>query len=216
MRGRASAAASRWSTTVDGIGRVRRGRRRRGAERPRRGRHASRARDGACWSSKRRPSRAEAPAPRSSRCPATCTTCARRSIRSRSASRAFRELPLAEHGLEWVHPDVPLAHPLDGGRVALLHRSVDETAAGLGADADAYRHLMTPFVRQDLVDGLLDPISFPARRYRSPGSGSSASAPPSGWPSTASRPTRPARSSPACPRTPCCRCGPPRPPGTAC
>jgi phytoene dehydrogenase-like protein len=77
------------------------------------------------------------------------------------ASKAFRELPLAEHGLEWVHPEVPLAHPLDGGRVALLQRSVDETAIGLGADADAYRRLITPFVRQDLIDGLLDPISVP-------------------------------------------------------
>src|SRR5215213_5772678 len=31
------------------------------------------------------------------------------------ASPFFRSLPLDEHGLEWVHPDVPLAHPLDGG-----------------------------------------------------------------------------------------------------
>jgi phytoene dehydrogenase-like protein len=77
------------------------------------------------------------------------------------ASRAFRELPLDEHGLDWVHPDVPLAHPLDGGRVASLHRSVDETARRLGPDADAYRRLVTPFVRQDVVDGLLDPISIP-------------------------------------------------------
>lgn len=76
-------------------------------------------------------------------------------------SKALRELPLAEHGLEWVHPDVPLAHPLDGGRAALLHRSLEETAAGLGRDAAAYRRLMGPFVRQDVVDGLLDPIRFP-------------------------------------------------------
>jgi len=25
----------------------------------------------------------------------------------------FRTLPLAEHGLEWITPAVPLAHPLD-------------------------------------------------------------------------------------------------------
>ena len=30
------------------------------------------------------------------------------------------------------------AHPLDGGRAAVLHRSLDETAAGLGRDGDAY------------------------------------------------------------------------------
>jgi phytoene dehydrogenase-like protein len=34
---------------------------------------------------------------------------------------------------------VPLAHPLDGGRAAVLHRSVDVTADGLGADGPAWR-----------------------------------------------------------------------------
>ena len=29
------------------------------------------------------------------------------------ASPFLRSLPLADHGVEWVHPDVPLAHPLD-------------------------------------------------------------------------------------------------------
>jgi phytoene dehydrogenase-like protein len=78
-------------------------------------------------------------------------------------SPAMRRLPLHEHGLEWVHPDIPLAHPLDGGRVALLHRSVEETAAGFGPDAAAYERLMGPMVRQDLVDGLLDPFNLPPR-----------------------------------------------------
>lgn len=76
-------------------------------------------------------------------------------------SRALRELPLADHGLEWVHPEMPLVHPLDGGRAAVLHRSVEETAAGLGSDAAAYQRLVGPLVRQDLVDGLLDPLGFP-------------------------------------------------------
>ena len=44
-------------------------------------------------------------------------------------SPALRSLPLAEHGLEWVHPEAPLAHVLDGGRVAVLERSVPATAA---------------------------------------------------------------------------------------
>jgi phytoene dehydrogenase-like protein len=77
------------------------------------------------------------------------------------ASPAIRALPLHEYGLEWIHPDVPLAHPLDGGRVALLDRSVDETAQGLGRDARAYRRLVHPLVREDLVDTLLSPLSIP-------------------------------------------------------
>ena len=43
-------------------------------------------------------------------------------------SAFFRSLPLAEHGLEWIHPPAPLAHPLDDGTAALLERSVEATA----------------------------------------------------------------------------------------
>jgi phytoene dehydrogenase-like protein len=84
-------------------------------------------------------------------------------------SPAFREIaahaPLDAHGLEWIHSEVPLAHPLEGGRAAVLHRSVDETADGLGADATAYRRLFDRFVTAgfDLTDGLLSPLSIPPK-----------------------------------------------------
>ncbi len=80
-------------------------------------------------------------------------------------SPAMRALPLEEHGLEWVQPDVPLAHVLDGGRVALLQRSVDETASALGADGAAYRKTFGPPVRAGLglVDGVLSPLTIPPR-----------------------------------------------------
>ncbi len=57
----------------------------------------------------------------------------------------LRGLPLADHGLELLEPAVQAAHPLDGGRAAVLHRSLDDTAAGLGPDGDAYAGLMRPF-----------------------------------------------------------------------
>jgi phytoene dehydrogenase-like protein len=85
-------------------------------------------------------------------------------------SPAFREIaasdtPLSDHGLEWIHSDVAVAHPLDGGRAAVLQRSVDETAEGLGADARAYRRLFGAFVEAgfDLTDGLLSPFSIPPK-----------------------------------------------------
>src|SRR5690349_12036252 len=53
----------------------------------------------------------------------------------------FRTLPLHLHGLEWIEPPAPLAHPLDDGSAVLLHRSVDKTMDGLGNDADAYRRV---------------------------------------------------------------------------
>src|SRR5215211_6406628 len=58
------------------------------------------------------------------------------------ASPFFRSLPLGEHGLEWVHPAAPLAHPFDDGTATVLEYSVEETAGALGVDADAYRRLM--------------------------------------------------------------------------
>jgi phytoene dehydrogenase-like protein len=80
-----------------------------------------------------------------------------------AASPAMRALPLAEHGLEWVQPPSPLAHPLDGGRVAKLERGVDETAAAFGDDARAYRRLFEPFVESGdaLIDGLMSPLDVP-------------------------------------------------------
>src|SRR5919205_202014 len=60
------------------------------------------------------------------------------------ASPFFRSLPLEDHGLEWVHPSAPLAHPFDDGTAAVLERSVAATAAALGPDAAAYRRLMEP------------------------------------------------------------------------
>jgi phytoene dehydrogenase-like protein len=62
------------------------------------------------------------------------------------ASPVFRSLPLEEHGLEWVHPPAPLAHPFDGGTAAVLERSVEATAAALGPDAPAYERLMKDVV----------------------------------------------------------------------
>ncbi len=64
-----------------------------------------------------------------------------------AASPFFRGLPLRQHGLEWVHPPAPLAHPFDDGTVAVLERSLDATGETLdAADRRAYRRLVAPFV----------------------------------------------------------------------
>ena len=59
------------------------------------------------------------------------------------ASPFFKRLPL---DVEWIHPDAPAAHPLDGGRAVMLERSVSQTAAQLGRDGATYQRLMAPFV----------------------------------------------------------------------
>jgi len=48
-------------------------------------------------------------------------------------SPAVVSLELERHGLEWCWPEVDLAHPLDGGGGGVMLRSVEATAAGLGA-----------------------------------------------------------------------------------
>jgi phytoene dehydrogenase-like protein len=58
------------------------------------------------------------------------------------ASPFWSTLPLAEHGLEWVHPDAPVAHPLPDGSAVVLERSLDATAASLGIDGPAWRRLI--------------------------------------------------------------------------
>lgn len=70
-------------------------------------------------------------------------------------------LPLADHGLEWIQPEIPLSHPfLDGSAVA-LHRSVIDTAGQFGSDdGEAYERLFQPLVDriEDLFDGILGPL----------------------------------------------------------
>jgi phytoene dehydrogenase-like protein len=81
------------------------------------------------------------------------------------ASPAFRDMPLAGHGLEWVHPEAPAAHPLPGGRAAVLERSIDATAAGLGADGGAWRRVIGPLAEHwdDLSASILGPMLRPPR-----------------------------------------------------
>ncbi|HVF14589.1 MAG TPA: NAD(P)/FAD-dependent oxidoreductase, partial [Acidimicrobiales bacterium] len=96
------------------------------------------------------------------------------------SSPALAALPLGDHGLEWVHPEAPAAHPLPDGRAAVLERSLDATAAGLGrsglgrsglggaglggagldSDGRAWRDLVGPFVEHwdDLTASILGPL----------------------------------------------------------
>jgi phytoene dehydrogenase-like protein len=65
----------------------------------------------------------------------------------------YRQLPLADHGLEWILPPASIAHPLDEGDAILHYRSLDRTAEGLGGDRRRYLQLMQPLMHN--VHGLL-------------------------------------------------------------
>jgi phytoene dehydrogenase-like protein len=79
----------------------------------------------------------------------------------------LRTLPLKEHGLDWIFPPAPLAHPFDDGSAALLHHSLEETVAGLGQDGDAYRRLIGSLAPrwQDLLADALAPLHFPRHPF---------------------------------------------------
>jgi phytoene dehydrogenase-like protein len=85
-----------------------------------------------------------------------------------AGSPVFNALPLREHGLEWVHAELPMAHPFPDGTAAVLARSVAETVASLGArDAVAYRRMIAPFTGRwpELAEDVLRPqwAGLPAR-----------------------------------------------------
>lgn len=82
------------------------------------------------------------------------------------ASPYLRTLSLTEHGVEWIHPEIPVAHPVDEHRVAALHRSLDATAERLGRDGARYRRLLGPFVER--WDALVQEILAPAHLPRHP------------------------------------------------
>jgi phytoene dehydrogenase-like protein len=80
------------------------------------------------------------------------------------SSPFFRSLPLGRYGLEWIQPAAPLAHPLDGGAAAILERSVEETARGLGPHGSDWARLFGAFARDwDALaaDVLAPPLHIP-------------------------------------------------------
>jgi len=80
------------------------------------------------------------------------------------SSPFFRQLGLERFGLEWIQPEIPLAQPFEDGTALCLHRSLDETAAGLGVDGGAWRDLFGPFVEnhERLLADALKPLPIPS------------------------------------------------------
>lgn len=69
-------------------------------------------------------------------------------------------LDLPAHGLRWTHAPLTLGHLLPDDSFAALSRDLDQTAAALGPDADAWRRLASQWreLRDPLVDTLFGPF----------------------------------------------------------
>ncbi|WP_183559244.1 phytoene desaturase family protein [Mucilaginibacter sp. SP1R1] len=80
-----------------------------------------------------------------------------------AASPFFETLPLAQHGLEYIYPEIAAAHPFDDGTAAILTKSIEQTARLLGADEQAYLKLIGPVVENWPLIALdaLGPLHFP-------------------------------------------------------
>src|SRR5450631_2699848 len=84
------------------------------------------------------------------------------------ASPFFQRFGLTERGVTLAFPEVEFAHPLDGGRAAVVTRSVAETAGRLGADGRAYRRLYGPLAShmEEICQAILAPLrTLPAHPF---------------------------------------------------
>ncbi len=89
-----------------------------------------------------------------------------------AASPVFARMPLAAHGLEWVHPAACSAHPLAGGEAILLYRDLEQTVASLdrlhAGDGQRWAAFARPFiehfaaVRATMLTGF-PPLAGPVR-----------------------------------------------------
>lgn len=75
------------------------------------------------------------------------------------ASPFLKSLPLEDFGLEWIQPEVPVAHPLDNEPPGALFRSLEKTQEYLGKDGKTYGNQVEPFI--DSWDELLTDILAP-------------------------------------------------------
>ncbi len=82
-----------------------------------------------------------------------------------AASPYLSTLPLHDHGLEYLFPEIAAAHPFDDGQAGVLHRSLEKTAQGLGADAKHYFKIFQHLVEAwpGIAADVLAPLHVPAK-----------------------------------------------------
>jgi phytoene dehydrogenase-like protein len=83
-----------------------------------------------------------------------------------TASPFMKSIDLERHGLEWLWPEIDLAHPLDDGTAGVMVRSIDRTAGWLGSDGGAWKRLFEgPSASFDsLLPELMKPMLHVPRR----------------------------------------------------
>ena len=77
-----------------------------------------------------------------------------------AGSPFFNTLPLAHHGLEWVHGEAPCAHPLDDGSAVALERDLLLAERELGSDGKSWRQVIQQLVDhwKEFAEACLGPV----------------------------------------------------------
>lgn len=85
-------------------------------------------------------------------------------IHPMAASSPFlKQIPLQQCGLEWIHPTLPLVHPLDNEPAAVLFSSLKETARELESDGKIYNKTIKPLSTHwdSITKDILGPLQLP-------------------------------------------------------
>ena len=77
----------------------------------------------------------------------------------------MRSVPWNDYGVDLATPEFPLAHPLDGGRVALQTQTAAGTVNRLGSDGSRWECMLGPLDQHlvALMEDLLGPLPMPPR-----------------------------------------------------
>jgi phytoene dehydrogenase-like protein len=79
----------------------------------------------------------------------------------------FRELPLYDHGLEWMMLPASVAHPLDDEPAVMLYKDLDATGECLAQDARTWKSIFEPLLpkSQELLADILGPLGIPKHPF---------------------------------------------------
>ena len=98
-------------------------------------------------------------------------------------SPAFAPDVLGTDAIQWIRPEIALAHPLDGARAGVLHQDLDLTCDEFGADGARWRRLIGPVVERwpTLLPQLLSPVLSEPRHLVALGRFGIQAIPPTTW-----------------------------------
>lgn len=83
------------------------------------------------------------------------------------SSSFFQSIDLSTYGLEWIHPDAPLAHPFDDAPAAMLFRDTKATSHTLGEDGFFWKRWMDKWIPrwEGLCSDALAPLGIPKHPF---------------------------------------------------